>query len=95
MMTRRFNVTYEIITPESATDGDAAERGFEAEGVSLREAIKIAGGTFENGGRAFYTVDPERDYNDGSEKYYAIHPPDSVTRASYNRIARLLGTKTK
>ena len=27
-MSKRFHVTYEIVTPESAEDGDAAERGY-------------------------------------------------------------------
>jgi hypothetical protein len=35
-----FAVTYEIVTPESAAEGEADERGFICEGVSLRDAIK-------------------------------------------------------
>lgn len=38
----RFNVTYEIVTPESAEHGDAESRGFVAEGVGLREALELA-----------------------------------------------------
>jgi hypothetical protein len=35
-----FGVTYAITTPESAEEGDFAERGWAAEWVRLREAIK-------------------------------------------------------
>jgi hypothetical protein len=39
-----FDVTYDIVTYESAEHGDAAERGFVATGVGLREAIQEIGG---------------------------------------------------
>lgn len=35
----RFNVTYDIVTPESAEFGDADERGFVVENATLSEAI--------------------------------------------------------
>ena len=34
-----FDVTFEIVTPESAEYGDAESRGFVVENVSLRDAI--------------------------------------------------------
>jgi hypothetical protein len=34
-----FNVTFEIVTAESAEEGDAESRGFIAEGVSLGNYI--------------------------------------------------------
>ena len=36
-----FNVTYEIVTEESAAEGDAEERGFIAEGLTLRDAVDL------------------------------------------------------
>lgn len=39
-MTRKlWNVTYEIVTPESAEYGDAEEHGFVAQNVSFRDAL--------------------------------------------------------
>ena len=38
-MSKGFNVTYEIITEESAEQGDAEERGFLLENVTFREAF--------------------------------------------------------
>lgn len=37
---KTFNVTYEIVTPESAEHGDCEDCGFVAEGLGLREAIE-------------------------------------------------------
>jgi hypothetical protein len=37
-----FNVTYDIVTPESAEGGDAAERGFILENARLRHAVEAA-----------------------------------------------------
>ena len=34
-----FDVTYEIVTPESAENGDAEERGYIGQSLTLREAI--------------------------------------------------------
>ena len=91
-----FNVTYETITPESAEHGDAADRGFTREGVSLAEALAAIGfgrrdrGGFEDNDRWFSTADPDRDYREGSETYYAIHPPETITPASYARVRRIL-----
>jgi len=91
-----FNVTYETITPESAEHADVADQGFVREHVSLREALLAVGfsprdrGGFEDNGSWFSTIDPARDYSDGSETYYAIHPDDNITSASYARVRRVL-----
>ena len=41
----KFSVTYEIVTEESAEDGDSAESGFVGEGLSLRDALDLAAST--------------------------------------------------
>jgi hypothetical protein len=84
-----LNVTYEIITPESAGTGYFAETGFEEEGVqfdSLYEMIDymLNGGASQPSDSGnpsvstwYSTVDPEhsRDYFEkGEEKYYSFHP---------------------
>jgi hypothetical protein len=102
----QFRVTYDIVTPESAEDGEAAESGYvepgawhyavgkeSPEGMSLREARGLCG-CMEDSGRWFSEVDGTPDYEDGSHEYRALHPPANVTRASYRRLARILGVRT-
>ena len=43
-----FNVTYEIVTQESAEYGEADKSGFVCEDVTLREAIEALGQTRTN-----------------------------------------------
>jgi len=101
----KFNVTYEIVTPESAEFGDAEERGFVAKGVSLREAVDLIGGfahsadtwpcTLANPPRWF----TNEAYNEGTREYFefgreerrSLHLPWNVTPSSAIRVARLLG----
>lgn len=89
-----FNVTYEVVTLESAEQGEAADRGFHAEGVSLRGALNAIGHStkrpgLEDSGRWFVS-DASVDFQTGAETSYAIHPPRTVTPASYRRLARVL-----
>lgn len=102
MATERFCVTYDVITPESAEDGDSADRGFASPGgwrhddralMTLREALSVAGGPFEDSGSWWSTIDADTDYRTGEDTFYAIHPPQNVTRASYARVSRLLGAR--
>ena len=106
MTTERFAITYEIVTPESAADGDVAERGFCSPGGwkhedramhTLRDAIHAAersyskhGSGFEDSGFWWTTVDGDQNYRTGEETTYAIHPPKHITPSSYARITRLL-----
>ena len=95
----QFFVTYEIVTPESAEHGEAAERGFvqpgnwrtedRGEGMSLREALRLASPQ-EDCGRWWSEVDGCDDYRTGANEVRCIHPPRGITAASYNRISRLL-----
>src|SRR5690606_18229007 len=72
----KFNVTYEIVTPESAEVGDAAERGFVAKGVSLREAVDLIGGVAHSADTWPCTLaNPPRwftneAYNEGTREYF-------------------------
>jgi hypothetical protein len=43
-----YSVSYEIVTPESAEDGDSAESGWIVEHVGLREAFEAVHGTRTN-----------------------------------------------
>lgn len=101
----RFNVTVETVTPESAEHGDCSDRGFVSKNCSIHAALAALGFTysgrrqsglgFEDSGSWFSTIDPERDYRTGSETTYAIHPPRTITKSSYRRLARLLTGGTR
>lgn len=96
-------VTYDIVTPESAEDGEADERGWinasgwhledRPEPMSLREALRRCGPGFENSGRWFTESSSDTDYRTGSEETRSLHPPPQITPSSYARVARLLGAK--
>lgn len=95
-----FNVTYEIVTPESAEYGDAEERGFIAENVSLREAIDLIGNRADeadcypvNHPRWFTNYEYNEDYTTGARESRSIHLPNHLTESSRQRIRRLLGVR--
>ena len=96
-----FRVTYDIVTPESAEQGDTAEAGFvqpggwhteDSEGMSLRQAISLCG-CLEDVGSWFVECDGRMDYRTGAEERRSLHPPRNVTPASYARLKRLLGVR--
>ena len=101
----KFNVTYEIVTPESAEQGDAEERGFIARDISLREAIELAletrtaevGGIesiepSEHPGDNFrwITITNGTEYRTGAQESRSLHIPDHVTPSSRARLWALL-----
>lgn len=88
----KFNVTYEIVTPKSAEQGDVAARGFIVEDVSLREALRECDPT-QDSGSWFDEVDGRTNYRTGAVETRSLHPPRSITKASYRRLARLLGAR--
>src|SRR5262245_15611974 len=105
-MAARFRVTYDIVTPESAEDGDVADAGWAGPGgwkfavddpgpheLSLREAIYTAGG-YAGGcydcGRWVDRIDSDTDYRTGEETRYSLHPPEDISQASYARLRRYL-----
>ncbi len=99
----RFNVTYEIVTPESAKHGDAEERGFIAENVSFREAVDllfqtrtshcdVGNGLEPNCSHRparWWTMHNGMEYRTGAYENRSLHIPDNVTDASRERIAFL------
>jgi hypothetical protein len=102
----RFNVTYKIITPESAEQGDCAESGFIAESVTLREAIDLVFATrtshcygticvetneYPMTAPRWITVYNGGEYLTGAYENRSIHFPPGVTPASRRRLARLMG----
>ncbi len=100
-----FNVTYDIVTPESAENGEAAESGFVDQNLSLRDAItelhltrtNLCDGTeciepSESRGRPrWITVVNGQEYLTGAQESRALHIPCKVSDSSAIRIARLCG----
>lgn len=101
-----FNVTYEIVTPESAEQGDAEERGYIAEGLSLRDALAclsetrtsavdgvsaIEANEYPVSCPRWLTVINGMEYRTGAQESRSLHFPDNVTPASRVRVARLIG----
>lgn len=102
----KFNVTYEIVTDESAEQGDCEERGFISKNVSLRDALDDMSATRTSrcagviciepscsdiGQALWITVDNGMEYETGDYESRSLHIPDHVTAASRRRIARLMG----
>lgn len=96
-----FNITYDIVTPESAEAGCAADSGFLVEGVTFREAMEelrwYRGGHVEadsypvRNPRWFTFIAASENYATGEVTSYSLHIPPQITEASRQRIARLLG----
>lgn len=105
-MRKDWDVTYEIITPESAEEGDAEESGFIREKCTLREAVATVFETRTShcdtvmaietdsspfAGARWVTVYNGKEYLTGAYENRSLHIPARVTQASRVRLARLLG----
>jgi hypothetical protein len=103
-----FNVTYEIVAPESASKGELEERGFIAVNVSLRDAVRYVQETRTNAvsgvecietdscpaeSPRWVTVTNGMEYLTGAQESRSLHIPENVTAASARRIARLVGAR--
>jgi len=96
-----FTLTFERITPESAEQGDVAERGVLAENVSLREAFEHLWYAERGVEASEWPVQCPR-WLTGYETHHcsdtgdtanvSLHFPESVTPASRRRIYRLLAS---
>lgn len=103
----RFRVCFEIVTPESAADGEAAERGVVGDFESLREALEAWNGYgchVECDSAPASVANPPRWFtaygvNDGTREYYetgaeesrSLHFLRPVSPHSAVRVARLVG----
>ena len=105
---KEFNVTYDIVTQESAEQGDVDESGFIAQGVNLRRAVEYVHETRTSrvGGveciecdsspcdaPRWITVLNGMEYETGAQESRALHIPQGVTASSARRIARLVGAR--
>jgi hypothetical protein len=96
----KFSVTYDIITPESAEQGDYAESGYVLDNVSLRDALhEFTTGCCEANCHPFSVTSPPRwftyydgatDDETGATENRSLHLPHNITPSSALRIARLV-----
>ncbi len=103
----KFNVTYEICTPESVENGESEENGFIAEGVSLRDALEyvneteschcnqtdICASSYPVDDARWVTVYNSSNYLTGVTENRSIHFPDAMTVSSRKRVMRLMGIR--
>jgi hypothetical protein len=94
----KFDVTYEIWTPEDCEIGDTDDRGFVVESVSLREAMSemeyhadAADCWPVQAPRWFTHSNYDENFETGARESRSLHLPNHLTEASRMRIARLLG----
>lgn len=98
-----FTVTYEIVTEESAREGDAAERGYLGQDMTFREALKLFNDerdwTYVESDilpmsaqqpPSWFTDYGETAFASGEQRSVSLHLPDGITGSSAMRIARLV-----
>ena len=100
-----FNVTYEIVSPDSAEHGEAERRGFAAVELRLRDAIRelfevetsetdciqaIKPSCSDPSAAQWITVYNGMQYRTGCFENRSLHYPQNITPSSAARIARLV-----
>lgn len=100
-----FNVTYEIISQDSAELGDAARRGFAGVELDLRSAIRelfevetqetdciqaIEPNCSDLSAARCVTVYNGMQYHTGNFENRSLHFPEHITPSSAARIVRLI-----
>lgn len=103
-----FTVTYDIVTEESAAEGETAEAGFIIENTPLRDAIKALFETHSCHCEGIQCIEanesPMRspnsvtvfngsNYLTGACESRSLHMPANLTASTRRRIARLVGAR--
>lgn len=104
-MSPRFSVTFEIVTPESAEDGEAESLGFIGQNMPLREAIEslfetrtsaVDGIAYREANDSdacrarWFSVGNGMEFETGATESRSIHFPETMTPASRARLCALL-----
>lgn len=98
----KYHVTYEIVTHESAAEGDYAEGGFldahglpdqESHPMTLREALQLVSPTEASSSHAgaglWFSSEPQLDYCTGDYETRSLHAAGRMTERRARRLARL------
>lgn len=101
----RFNVSFEIVTPESAEHGEAESLGWIIQDCDLRTAIDQTGQTRTSQVDGVEAIEPSdsrhesarwitvhngMEYLTGTNESRSLHFPESMTPASRARLCKLL-----
>lgn len=99
----KFNVTYEIVTEESARDCDVEERGYISKGVPLRDALDDVTSTrtryvdavlgveaHEGGVSDSIVVYNGMEFVTGAYETRTLHLPKNTTKSTLTRILHLI-----
>ncbi|OJB45886.1 hypothetical protein BGV57_03160 [Burkholderia ubonensis] len=101
MTAMKFHRTYEVITAESAEQGDAEETGFDWQDVSytFKELVQLL--SFEYAGAEpsdypspnprWITSHGERDHRDGSFRNISLHPANDRARRWWPKALKVAG----
>ena len=100
-----FDVTYEIVTPESAEHGDAEERGYIGPSMGLRDAIyevlqtrtslvecihAIEFSSSDVESARWLTVYNGPEFETGAQESRSLRFPEHLTASTKRRIMRLV-----
>ena len=94
----RFNVSYDIVTPESAAEGDAEEYGIISVGSRLRDAIcdlfetrtsRVGGIHAAESDGQTVRVYNGMEFETGAHESRYLHFPDNLSESSRQRILRI------
>jgi len=104
----KFSVTYQIVSQESAEQGEAEEQGYISQDIGLREAMADLFETRTSHCAGVECVECDDwpviaprliivsnglEFKSGDCESRSLHIPEQVTAASRRRIARLCGVK--
>ena len=104
-MTHAWPVTFEIVTQESAEDGDAESRGYISQDETLRDAIESLFSTRTSRVSGVECIEPNdsrhefarwvtvyngMEFETGAHESRSLHFPDRITGASRARLVRYI-----
>lgn len=98
----KFNVTYELVAPESSELGDCAEQGFALKDAGLRDAIdslfetrtsRVDGIAFGEADYGSARIGNGMEFETGANETRTLHMPQHVTGSSRGRVLRLIDSR--
>lgn len=93
-----WNVTYDVVTPESAEHGDYADSGFLGQDLAFDDAVsywegrgcEIEPSDSDVSQARWFTVIDGVNYRDGSQQQRSLHIPERVSPAARVALFRYL-----
>jgi GNAT superfamily N-acetyltransferase len=96
-----YSITYDVVTEESAEEGDVADSGYvdeDVEASTLQEVVLLADDySWSEGSGRWFSTEPTTDYTTGDETSYALHvrhlDGSELTPGEYRKLKQLLGVR--